>query len=175
MHTTRSFAMPRISLPRLARSLAIAAAVAVATITAAVPVAATSPTVDEVQLVRLIPNKCPDFPILATFHVARRVTTFYDADGTPIRQTIHASLAGSSTQNLLTGFTIELTGVRYIETDLVTGEVKSTGTNAHAILPGEGTLQIGAGITITDDGHVVFDAGRLDPPASPAVCAALAG
>lgn len=167
--------MQRFRLPRLARSLVVSAAIAVAILTAAGPVAATSPTVEEVQVVRLIPNTCPDFAILATFHVDRRVTTFYDADGTAIRQTIHASLAGSYTQNLLTGFTIPLTGVRYIETDLVTGEVKSTGTNAHAILPGDGTLQIGAGITITDDGHLVFDAGRLDPAASAPLCAALAG
>jgi hypothetical protein len=56
----------------------------------------------------------------------------------------------------------------------LTGEVNSTGTNAHVLLPGLGTIQIGAGHTITDDGQLVFEAGRLDPGGSPALCVALA-
>ena len=141
----------------------------------ATPVAATSPTIVEVQLVRILTNTCPGFLIQATFHVDRRVTTFYDADGTAIRQTIHADLAGSFTQNVSTGYSIPIIGVRYIETNLLTGEVKSTGTNAHVLLPGLGTIQIGAGQTIMDGGQLVFDAGRLDPGGSPALCEALAG
>ena len=139
------------------------------------PVAATSPTIEEVQLVRILTNTCPTFQIRATFHVDRRVTTFYDADGTAIRQTIHADLAGSFTQNVSTGLTIPVKGVRYIETDLLTGEVKSTGTNAHVLLSGLGTIQLGSGMTITESGQVVFEAGRLDPGGSPALCEALAG
>ena len=141
----------------------------------ATPVAATSPTIIEVQLVRILTNTCPGFQIQAAFHIDRRVTTYYDADGAAIRQTIHADLAGSFTQNMSTGYSIPIIGVRYIETDLLTGEIKSTGTNAHVLLPGLGTIQIGAGQTTLDGGQLVFEAGRLDPGGSPALCQALVG
>jgi hypothetical protein len=166
--------MPQLRLP-VARALASLSIAAVAAAVAAAPTLAIAPTIQEVHVFRQIVSQCPDFTILATFEFDRRVTTYYDADGTPIRQTIHANLAGSFTQNTETGFTIPFIGTRYIETDLVTGTVVSTGTNAHALLPGLGTIQIGAGMTITENGELVFAAGRLDPGGSPELCAALAG
>ena len=53
-------------------------------------------------------RKSPGFTIVATFDFVRRVTTFHDAGGTPIRQTIHADLAGSTTQNQTTGWAIRM-------------------------------------------------------------------
>jgi hypothetical protein len=140
---------------------------------AATPVLADGPTIEEVHVFRQIPNQCPGFAILATFDFDRRVSTFFDADGTPIRQTIHAQLHGFTT-NVSTGYSIPSFGTRYIETDFRTGEVKSTGTNSHFLLPGTGTIQLGAGLVITDDGQVVQANGRLDPGGSPALCVALA-
>jgi hypothetical protein len=154
--------------------VATAAAGLLPSIVGAAPALADSPTIEQVHVVRQIPGQCPGFAILAVFEFDRRVTTFVDADGTPIRQTIHAQLEGRTT-NLSTGFSIPSFGTRYIETDFRTGEVKSTGTNSHFVLPGIGTIQLGAGLVITDDGQIVQAEGRLDPGGSPALCAALAG
>jgi hypothetical protein len=161
--------------PRKAiRAAAIASAVLALVTTATGTAIATSPTTVDQPIHRVILSPCPGFTIQATFDFVRRVTTFYDTDGTPIRQTIHADLAGSFTQNATTGYTLPIIGTRYIETDLLTGVVKSTGTNAHILAPGTGTIQLGAGQILTDDGEVLLAAGRLDPGGSPALCEALA-
>jgi hypothetical protein len=157
---------------RFLASVVIAATLAVLT---AVPAAADAPTVVEQHFVRQIPNRCPDFATLATFYVDRTVTTFYDAAGHPIRQKIAGVFPGTI-MNVESGYTLSVFNVREIEINLLTGEVKSTGTNVRVTLPGGGTLQIGAGIQISDaSGHLEFDAGRLDTPPTPELCAALAG
>lgn len=64
---------------------------------------------------------------------------------------------------------------RNITTDLLTGEMKSTATNVHIVVPGQGTVQLAAGLfEIDGDGNLVKEVGRQDPPVRPALCAALA-
>ncbi len=165
----------RTLLPRQTiRAAAITSAVLTLVASAAATAFATSPTVVDQTIHRVVLSPCPGFTIQATFDFVRRVTTFYDADGAPIRQTIHADLAGSYTQNATTGYALPIIGTRYIETDLLTGVVRSTGTNAHILAPGTGTIQLGAGQILTDGGEVLLAAGRLDPGGSPALCEALA-
>jgi hypothetical protein len=58
---------------------------------------------------------------------------------------------------------------------LLTGATKSTATNVHIVVPGQGTVQLAAGLFVIDeDGHLVKEVGRQDPPVTPPLCAALA-
>jgi hypothetical protein len=117
-------------------------------------------------------GSCPGFDVTATFDPTRRITTFYNGEGTPIRQQIHAEVPGTVT-NAVTGKSLPTTG--NITVDLVTGEFKSTATNTHVIVPGQGTVQLAAGLVEIDgDGNLVKEVGRQDPPVTSALCAALA-
>lgn len=136
---------------------------------------AVAPTVETVTLHRDfgVVGSCPGFNVTATFDPTRRITTFYDAEGTPIRQQIHAEVPGTVT-NAVTGKTLQTIGVRNITVDLLTGEFKSTATNSHVIVPGQGTVQLAAGLLEIDaNGNVVEEVGRQDPPVTPALCEAL--
>jgi hypothetical protein len=118
-------------------------------------------------------GSCPGFDVTATFDPTRRITTFYNSEGIPIRRQIHVEIPGTVT-NSVTGKTLASTGVRNITVDLLTGELKSTATNAHVIVPGQGTVQLGAGLFELDAaGNLVKEVGRADPPVTPALCDAL--
>ena len=134
------------------------------------------PTVETVTLHRDfgVIGSCPGFDVTATFDPTRRITTFYNAEGTPIRQQIHAEVPGTVT-NADTGKSLPTTGVRNITTNLLTGETMSTATNVHVVVPGQGTVQLAAGLSQIDgEGNLVKEVGRQDPPVTPALCAALA-
>ena len=134
------------------------------------------PTVETVTLHRDlgVVGSCPGFDVTATFDPTRRITTFYNAEGTPIREQVHAEVPGTVT-NAVTGKSLPTIGVRNITTDLLTGETRSTATNVHVVVPGQGTVQLAAGLfEIDGDGNLVKEVGRQDPPVTPALCAALA-
>jgi hypothetical protein len=117
---------------------------------------------------------CPGFNVTATFDPTRRITTFYNSGGIPIRRQIHAEVPRTVT-NDVTGKSLPTTGVRNITIDLLTGERKSTATNVHVIVPGQGTVQLAAGLFELDpNGNLVKQVGRQDPPVTPALCEALA-
>ena len=156
------------------RSLAATASIALVIVGLAAPVAATSPTTVEEQFTRVINNHCPDFAIRTTFWVDRRTTTYYDADGTPVRREVFGNFPGQ-VQNVATGFTLPAHNVRIISIDLLTGEQRSTGSNVRIYEPNGGTIQLTAGIQEFDaSGALVFSGGRLDLPPTPALCEALA-
>jgi len=138
--------------------------------------AAMSPTVETVTVHRhfVFAGACGTFSVIADFDAERRVTTFYDQDGNPIKLVIHAKTPGTIT-NSVTGKSLPAFGERVITTDLITAAVSSTGTNVHVVVPGMGTVELGAGHTGIDDNGEPFADGRLDPPASAELCAALAG
>lgn len=162
---------PRNRIPAAIASVATAAFVV---LTAAAPAAATAPTTIAEQFTRVLNNRCPDFAIRSTFFVDRRVTTFYDADGTAVRRTTYGFFPGQ-VENVTTGFTLPAYNVRIIEQDLVTGVTKSTGTNVRVYEPHGGTIQLTAGITEIDaSGNLILSGGRLDLPPTPELCAALA-
>jgi len=138
--------------------------------------AADSPVFESQQLTRIIVTSCPSFDVIGEFHVVRRITTFVDADGRPIRRVIHGSFDGSRLINASSGEWVQADGIRVIMFDLVNGGFTSTGTNVHVVLPGDGTLLLGAGRFEFDaTGQLIFAAGRLDPPTTDALCSALAG
>jgi hypothetical protein len=127
----------------------------IASLAAAGTASATEPTRETIQLVSRTTNPCPDgTALIGVFDVTREITTFYDADGTPIRQLWVASFDGTWT-NPLTGASLPNTGIRIFHRDLVTGEFFTTGDNVITKLPD-------GGVAIGGAGRLVFDAqGRL--------------
>ena len=134
------------------------------------------PTIQDESFQRsFIVGQCDGADILATFNITRRVITFLDGDGNPVRRIRIAAIPGTLT-NLETGATLQTTGVRVIFDDFGTGTFTSTGTNVHVVVPGEGTLALGAGRLVLDaEGNVVLETGRQDAGLTEAVCAALSG
>jgi hypothetical protein len=134
------------------------------------------PTIQDESFQRsFIVGQCDGADILATFDITRRVITFLDGNGNPIRRIRIAAIPGALT-NLQTGATLQTTGVRVIFDDFGTGTFTSTGTNVHIVVPGEGTLALGAGRLVLDaEGNVVLETGRQDAGLTEAVCAALSG
>jgi hypothetical protein len=151
-------------------SLTVAGALALATVASATP-----PTVETMTVHRhfVFSDACGTFSVIADFDAERRITTFYDQDGNPIRRVIHGETPGTIT-NSVTGKSLPAFGVRVITTDLLTGAVTSTGTNVHVVVPGMGTVELGAGHFGIDDNGEPFTDGRLDPPVTEALCEALA-
>ena len=137
---------------------------------------AVAPTVETMTVHRhfVFADACGTFSVIADFDAERRVTTFYDQDGNPIRRVIHAQTPGTIT-NSVTGKSLPALGVRVITTDLLTGAVTSTATNVHVVVPGMGTVMLAAGHFGIDDNGEPFADGRLDPPVTEALCEALAG
>ena len=92
------------------------------------------------------------------------------------QQAVHAdnaAVAASSCDTIQTDLRIgDLDGDG--TTDLVTGGIKSTGTNVHIIVPGQGTVQLAAGLSLDVNGNLVKQVGRQDPPVTSALCEALA-
>jgi hypothetical protein len=148
----------------------VAGALALTTVAAAIP-----PTVETQTVHRhfFFADACGTFSVIADFDAERRVTTFYDQDGNPIRRVIHGEGTGTIT-NSVTGKSLPVTFVRHITTDLLTGAVSSTGINSHVVVPGMGTVELGAGHEGIDDNGEPFADGRLDPPVTEALCEALA-
>ena len=154
-------------------SLVILATAALATLTAQ-GAAAAGPTR---EIVHANPQfdigECSGDTIHASFDVTRTVTTWYDAAGNPVRRLVHANIPGTLT-NIATGMTLQTIGVRVIRIDLITGVRTSTGTNVHVVLPGKGTVQIGAGRFVIDNqGNIVSEHGRLDEDLTDELCTAL--
>ena len=133
------------------------------------------PTVETQQVHVHLDNvgECDGFHVDLDLDVTRRITTFYDQEGTPIRRVVHAHGKGM-VSNSVTGASAPAALVRNIIVDLETGTVASTATNVHVVLPGEGTLQLSAGrFELDADGNLIVEVGRQDPPITAELCEAL--
>jgi hypothetical protein len=148
-------------------------AAALATLTGVPDAAASAPTRETVHASpRFVIGDCSGAAIEAAFQATRVITTWYDDEGNPVRRLVHAEIPGTVT-NLDTGTTLQTTGVRNLQIDLVNGGSTSTGTNVHVVLPGEGTLQLVAGRVAVDAEGNVTESGRLDEDLPSELCAAL--
>lgn len=167
--------MFRQKLNRRATLVAGAAAPLAALALVAAPAHALAPTTVDQHIVRhLIPGQCNGQLVVADFDFYRTLTTFYDADGVATRQVVHAHIVGTTT-NTVTGVSLPTFGERNIFFS-GTGDFQFTnGTNTHVVVPGSGTVQIGAGYLGFDNEGNFVDHGRLDAPLTEALCAALAG
>ena len=136
---------------------------------------ATEPTRQTVVQVLHTGAPCPDGVVLqGLFDVTRQITTYYDAAGAPVRQLQVNSAEGTWT-NPTTGAFLEAVVVREIHTDLVTGEIFSTGSNSRTFLPGGGGVAIGAaGLQVFDaSGQLVDHYGPDSATERAQLCAAL--
>ena len=148
-------------------------AATVATLTGVPDAAASAPTRETVHASpRFVIGDCSGATIEAAFEATRVITTWYDDEGNPVRRLVHAEIPGTVT-NLDTGTTLQTTGVRNLQIDLVNGGSTSTGTNVHVVLPGQGTLQLVAGRVEVDAEGNVTESGRLDEDLPAELCAAL--
>ena len=132
-------------------SMRILFAVAAAALAFAAPAAALAPTRETVQLTRNPLTVCPGgLTLVGAFDLTREITTFYGADGTPVRQLWVVTWEGTTT-NPATGESLPNDGIRIFHRDLVTGEVFTTGSNTITKLPD-------GGVSIPGPGRLVFDA-----------------
>lgn len=104
---------------------------------------------------------CGSFVASGPYQQDGRVTTFYDADGNPIRDAVFIQFVGTLT-NPLNGKTLTDTDSFTILFDLQKGTVTGVGLTFHMKLPGGGVAVLDAGkIYIDGDGNVTL-AGRRD-------------
>jgi hypothetical protein len=127
----------------------------IAALTVPATTAAAEPSRETLHVTTVTPVPCASgVTLIGAFDVTREITTFYDADGTAVRQLWVASFEGTTT-NPQTGQSLPNRGVRVFHRDLVTGELFTTGTNVVTRLPD-------GGVAIGGAGRLVFDAaGRL--------------
>jgi hypothetical protein len=99
--------------------------------------AASAPTSVDETFHRSIPNfiSCPGFTVRGEFDVSRTVTTFYDSNGSPIRQATHVHFTGTLTNNL-SGKTIDDAGNQIVDTDLADGNLRGHRTRPGRDDPG---------------------------------------
>ena len=127
-------------------------------------VAAAAPTTVEVSLHSSQPNflACPGFAVHAEIDVSRRITTFYDAAGAPIRIVFHVTGIGTLS-NPLTGKSLPDEGHFTRTTDLVAGTTTFSGSLRVDTAPGFGAVyQVVGRITFGPDGSLQFEAGPHD-------------
>ena len=156
-------------------SLAITAAT-VATAALATAAAAAEPQRQVVVVDRFIPAQtvCDGFVIDGAYHLVRELTTFTDDTGTPTRQIIHVTVDGVLT-NTSTGESATSTGVRVFHTDLISGAIFTTASNALIHNPGGGAITLGTGLLDFGPGGVLLDYhGPTDAAEYQALCDLLA-
>lgn len=138
--------------------------------------AALEPTRTTVHVTTRNAFTCPNGATLANvFDVTREITTFYDNDGTPVRELWVASFEGITT-NTSTGASLTNFGVRVFHRDLVTGELVTTGTNVVTKLPDGGVAIGGAGRFLFDaQGRQIEHNGPDMADERLELCAALTG
>ena len=158
MHTPRR---RRVVTGRLA-CLAILAATMQLTLVATA--AASAPNSVDETFHRSIPNfiLCPGFTVRGEFDVSRTVTTFYDENGSPIRQVTHVHFTGTLT-NSLSGKTIDDAGNQIVSTDLTDGTSAVIGRVRVVTIPGEGEIYAQVGRLVRDGaGNLILTAGQQD-------------
>jgi hypothetical protein len=104
---------------------------------------------------------CGSFVVTSEGDVTRRITTFYNSDGTPIRRVFHISVDGTMT-NSVTGTSLSLTREGTVTLDLVDGSMVTAGQRTRTVAPGEGIVLQDMGIIVREGGVIVFQAGPRD-------------
>ena len=108
---------------------------------------------------------CGDVRMIADGAGSSRFTTYFDAQGEPIRVTMHGLYMGSMT-NSVTGYSIDdAPSVANRTIDLVRGTEANIGTYFTVTVPGVGAVLIDAGRLVFDgSGPPTFIAGPHLPP-----------
>jgi hypothetical protein len=155
----------------LGAALVTAVGLAPATAAAQAPAVETMP-VDTVQVFSGADSPCP-FDVTFTGTGTVKVTTFFDAAGNPVRQTVHGALVHSifATSG---GPALTADGPAPVHIDLVSGQSVVTGDEVIFHVPGAGVVfgQAGRFVTSGDGSPLSFTGmSALD---TTALCAALA-
>jgi hypothetical protein len=120
---------------------------------------AMGPDIVETQLKVVEVIGCSGYNVVAEWDVTRRVTTFYDSDGNPIRVHRHIQFEGTLT-NSVTGKSLLDKGTFTLTSDLASGTLVVTGAQRHTIEHGRGIVIQGTGRQILVPGDLVFEAGK---------------
>jgi len=119
---------------------------------------------------------CGTFTVVAHYTGTVKITTYFNAQGDPIRRLFQGTARGTLT-NSVTGFTVkDAPSIRNGFLDLVTGRVTNVGVDFHITVPGSGVVVLQAGRIVFDGaGPPIFIAGpHFPPPVQMAmICAAL--
>ncbi|MEX1103695.1 MAG: hypothetical protein WED87_05575 [Dehalococcoidia bacterium] len=156
------------------RRIALASAALIGVFALASPVAAMSPETEYFEFGGAGTQDCGTFLNHFEGHGSARVTTYFGADGEPLRAIVHAS--GSETEvNSVTLKTLDVRFRSTIKIDFATGTWTETGASIIAVDREEGIVIHDTGRVVFDaDGTIVFVAGPHDALEFDAFCAALA-
>ena len=151
---------------RSSRWILVLAASAAAGLTGAPPASATPPTTTIEQRHVRVPNgDCGSFTLIFEADVTRKVTTFFDEDGVPVRDVLVRHTDGT-VSNSVTGESVPFTGVwrvtRYYAAGQLTGRVTQAGRTYLITVPGLGEIFHQTGYGIQQDGQTIFEAGPHD-------------
>src|SRR5215208_3278943 len=151
---------------RSSRWMLVVAASAAAGLTSAPAAGATPPTTTlEQRHVKLTHGDCGSFTLIFEADVERKVTTFYDQDGLPVRDVLVRRTDGT-VSNSVTGKSLPTTGVWRVTRDYadgrLTGRVTQAGRTHLITVPGQGEIFHQTGYGIQQDGKTIFEAGPHD-------------
>ena len=148
--------MPRFALAIVGALVAVAMSIGT--------VAAAAPSTIEVSFHSSQPHflTCPGFAVDGEFDVTRRITTYFDAAGNPIRIVAHVTGTGTMS-NPLAGKSLPDENHFTVTTDLVTGTRTFTGDVRVDTAPGVGLVFQAVGrLVLGPDGSVQFEAAPHD-------------
>jgi len=155
------------------------AAIALAAWPAQASALAPTTTVEQ-RHVKLAHGDCGSFTLIFEADVTRKVTTFYDHDGIPVRDVL-VRRADGTVANSVTGTSLPSWGVwrvtRYYADGQLTGRVTQAGRTYLITARELGVVFHQTGFGIQEDGQTVFEAGPHDFEHSNVdeLCAYLAG
>jgi hypothetical protein len=143
------------------RELGLVALLVAVLLVGATPASATQPEVvriRDIHIVQTDSTSC-EFPFDEVFDGRATITTFFDADGNPIRVRFHLPFQGTLT-NAATGESVRAQQVLTLTLDLPDGTETFAGLRFRAVFPGIGAVLLDAGRIVFDEtGAVVFEAG----------------
>jgi hypothetical protein len=151
---------------RSSRWILAFAALATAGLVGAPPASATPPTTTvEQRNVKLTHGDCGSFALIFEADVERKVTTFYDRDGVPVRDVLVRRTDGT-VSNSVSGASVPSRGVwrvtRYYTDGELNGRMTQAGRTYLVTVPGLGEIFHQTGYGIQQDGQTIFEAGPHD-------------
>jgi hypothetical protein len=153
-------------LRTIAARSAPAALVAAASLVAVSAADAMAPTTTvEQRHVKLPHGDCGAFTLIFEADVTRKVTTFFDQAGLPVRDVLVRRSEGT-VSNSVSGASVPSTGVwrvtRYYADGQLTGRATQAGRTYLITVPGLGEIFHQTGYGIQQDGQTIFEASPHD-------------
>ena len=165
-HGASRLSLPKRAVPYVRRAWIVLALAAATALVAAAQASALAPTTTVAQLhVKLPRGDCGAFTLIFEADVSRKVTTFYDQDGVPVRDVLVRRTEGT-VSNSVSGASVPSTGVwrvtRYYADGQLTGRVTQAGRTYLITAPGVGDIFHQTGFGIQQGGQTIFEAGPHD-------------